>query len=81
MIHNRRSFLQSVALGTGTLASTLSETTGAVETSQTAKAGAGTTSAQAKSVKLFARAVEVEHAEIYRPAKRPAYAAWVAPWN
>src|SRR5579872_4402422 len=80
---SRRSFLQTVAMGTGMAASELRAATPSLSQrkSKAIAPEANSNGNDGASAPYFAKAVEFEEGVIFRPAKRPGYSAWVAPWR
>ncbi len=76
--HTRRRFLQSVAWGTGVIALDRSS---AHPLAASEGAGEKDKAAASITLRLFAHGTEFEETVIYRPAKRPGYSSWVAPWR
>lgn len=82
---SRRSFLQSVVLGTGVIVPGTPQTL-SFGTFEEFKTGGIATRFEGrpestKLPKLFAHAVEFEESVAYRPAKRPGYCCWVTVWK
>lgn len=76
MGHTRRVFLQAVAGGSALASSSV--VSGAASSLAQAT---GQVTQPAPKPPSFARALDFEESVIYRPAVRPGYVCWVAPWR